>query len=219
MKKFNITDFDGAVFDMDGTLVDSMHIWQSMGSSYIRSKGLTPEPNLDRTLYPLTIIDAADYLNTHYNLGMKREDVIAGCNAVVEQKYRTTVDLKPGVKDFLNLMEKHGIKASIATATDRHLVEIVLERLDIARFFTGIVTSTEAGSAKADSPVIFHKARELLGTSIEKTVVFEDAFFAVRTAKQAGYPVAALYDATAQCPPEKMKEYCDWYAESFLEYM
>ncbi|WP_428770079.1 HAD family phosphatase [Treponema sp. HNW] len=219
MKKFNITDFDGAVFDMDGTLVDSMRIWQSMGSSYIRSKGLTPEPNLDRTLYPLTIIDAADYLNTRYNLGMKREDVIAGCNAVVEEKYRTTVGLKPAVPEFLKMMEKHGIKASIATATDRHLVEIVLERLKIDRFFTGIVTSTEAGSAKADSPVIFHKARELLGTSIEKTVVFEDAFFAVRTAKQAGYPVAALHDETAQCPPEKMKEYCDWYAESFREYM
>lgn len=219
MKKFSITDFDGAVFDMDGTLVDSMQIWQSMGSSYIRSKGLTPEPNLDRTLYPLTIIDAADYLNTRYNLGMKPEDVIAGCNAVVEEEYRTTVGLKPGVTEFLKMMQKHGIKASIATATDRHLVEIVLERLDIARFFTGIVTSTEAGSAKADSPAIFHKARGLLGTSIEKTVVFEDAFFAVRTAKQAGYPVAALHDETAQCPPEKMKEFCDWYAESFWEYM
>ena len=219
MKKFNITDFDGAIFDMDGTLVDSMQVWQSMGSTYIRSKGLVPEPGLDRTLYPLTIIDAADYLNTHYNLGLERETVIKECNSVVEERYKTTVLLKPGVREFLPLLKAHHIPAAIATATDRYLVEIVLERLQIAEFFTGIVTSTEAGSAKAESPAIFHAARKLLGSTIEKTVVFEDAFFAVRTAKNAGYPVAALYDETARCPAEEMKKYCDWYAESFFDYL
>ena len=150
---------------------------------------------------------------------LERETVIKECNSVVEERYKTTVLLKPGVREFLPLLKAHRIPAAIATATDRYLVEIVLERLQIAEFFTGIVTSTEAGSAKAESPAIFHAARKLLGSTIEKTVVFEDAFFAVRTAKNAGYPVAALYDETARCPAEEMKKYCDWYAESFFDYL
>lgn len=217
--KFSISDFEGAVFDMDGTLVDSMRMWQSTGSTYIKSKGLIPEDGLDRILYPMTMAELAEYLNKHYKLAQDNQTIITEYNSLVEQQYKTAIPLKSGVMEFLTLLKKHHIPAAIATATDRHLAEAVLERLKIAEFFTGIVTSTEAGSAKAESPAIFHMARKLLGTPIEKTVIFEDAFFAVRTAKKAGYPVAALYDETAQCSAEKMKEYSDWYALSFWDYL
>ncbi len=219
MITFSWNNIEGAIFDLDGTLLDSMQQWQNMGRTYITLKNLEPEEKLNEKLYPLTIIQAAEYLRETYGLNLTKEEVVKECNGVMEQQYNTTISLKPFVKNFLDILKEKNIPMYVATATDRHLVEIALEGHGIADYFKGIITSTEAGSAKAESPAIFDMALQALGTTVEKTVVFEDSYFAMKTAKEAGYPVAALYDLAAQRDLEEIKKISDWYSETFEEYV
>lgn len=219
MKGFSLDIMEGAIFDLDGTLVDSMALWQSMGSTYIKAQGLEPEPKLNEKLYSLTIMQAAEYFKKRYALELDHEAIVKGCNAVMEEAYNTKVFLKSGAKEFLDLLLKHNIPMYIATATDRHLVEVALKKLDIAGYFNGLITSTEAGSGKAESPAIFDIAREKIGTSLAKTIVFEDSFHGIETAKKAGYLVAALYDDTAKSMEKTIKDIADWYGVTFYDYM
>ncbi len=219
MENFTWSSIKGAIFDLDGTLLDSMQQWQNMGSTYITLKNLVPEEKLNEKLYPLTIIQTAEYLRETYGLNLTKEEIVKECNAVMEHEYNTSILLKPFVKDFLCLLKEKNIPMYVATATDRHLVEIALEGHGIAEYFKGIVTSTEAGSAKAESPAIFDLALQALGTTVEKTVIFEDSYFAMKTAKEAGYPVAALYDLAAKRDLEEIKNIATWYSETFEEYV
>lgn len=219
MQGFSLDMMEGAIFDLDGTLVDSMALWQSMGSNYIKLQGLEPEPKLNEKLYPLTIIQAAKYLKEHYGLDLDREAIIKGCNEVMEEAYNTKVFLKSGAKEFLDLLLAHNIPMYVATATDRHLVEVAFKKLDIAHYFKGIITSTEAGSAKAESPAIFDMARKKIGTSLAKTIIFEDSFHGIETAKKANYPVAALYDDASKSNEDDIKAISDWYGVTFNDYI
>ncbi len=219
MKSFTWDSIEGAIFDLDGTLLDSMQQWQRMGSTYIELKGLVPEEKLNEKLYPLTIIQTAQYLKDTYGIDLDRDSIVKECNGVMETEYNTTVPLKPFVKDFLDLLKVQNIPMYVATATDRHLVEIALEGHGIAEYFKEIITSTEAGSAKAESSAIFDMARKALGTSLEKTVIFEDSYHAIKTAHKAGYPIAALYDLAAEKDLAEIKKISDWYSETFEFYV
>lgn len=219
MEGFSLDIIEGAIFDLDGTLVDSMFFWQNMGTNYIKLQGLEPEAKLNEKLYSLTIIQAAEYLKERYSLNLDCKAIIQGCNGVMEEAYNTKIFLKSGAKEFLDLLFAHNIPMYIATATDRHLVEVALKKLDITQYFAGLVTSTEVGSGKAESPAIFDLAREKMGTAIAKTIIFEDAFHAIETAKKASYPVAALYDDTAKSTKDDIKAISDWYGMTFNDYM
>ncbi len=219
MKTFTWSTIQGAIFDLDGTLLDSMQQWQRMGSTYLKTKKIEAEKNLNEKLYPLTIIQSAHYLRETYNIDLTVEEVVKECNGVMELEYNTTIPLKPFVKDFLDLLKEKNIPMYVATATDRHLVEIALEGHGIADYFKGIVTSTEAGSAKAESPAIFDLARNELGTILDKTIIFEDSYHAIKTAHKAGYPIAALYDLAAERDLEEIKSLSTWYSETFEEYV
>ncbi len=219
MKDLTWEHIQGAIFDLDGTLVDSMQEWQNMGHTYIKIKNLEPEEKLNEKLYPLTIIQTAEYLNITYGLNLDKETIIKECNGVMESAYNTTVPLKPFVKEFLDLLKEKNIPMYVATATDRHLVEMALSKHGISNYFKGIITSTEAGSAKAESPAIFDMARKTLCTPVEKTIIFEDSFHAIKTAKEAGYPVAALYDLAAARDLEKIKTLSDWFSDTFEAYV
>ncbi len=219
MKNFTWDSIKGAIFDLDGTLLDSMQKWQNMGSTYLKLKNLEPEDKLNEKLYPLTIIQTAQYLKETYNIELTKEEIVKECNGVMEHEYNTTIPLKPYVKEFLDLLKAKNIPMYVATATDRHLVEIALEGHGIAEYFKGIITSTEAGSAKAESPAIFDMALQAIGTTVDKTVIFEDSYFAMKTAHEAGYPVAALYDLAAERDLENIKKLADWYSETFEFYV
>ncbi len=219
MKNFTWENIQGAIFDLDGTLLDSMQQWQKMGSTYLKIKNIEAEEKLNEKLYPLTIIQTAQYLKDTYGIELTRDDIIKECNGVMEHEYNTSIPLKPFVKEFLDLLKEKNIPMYVATATDRHLVEVALAGHGIAEYFKGIITSTEAGSAKAESPAIFDMALQALGTTVDKTVIFEDSYHAIKTAKEAGYPIAALYDLAAERDLEDIKKISNWYSETFEEYV
>ena len=184
----------GAIFDVDGTLLDSMFIWDTIGETYLRSIGYQPKENLNETFKNMSLHQAARYYQTEYGVTLSIDEIMDGVNAMLERYYRFEVPLKPGVAELLERLRQSGVKLCIVTATDRHLVEAALDRCGVLSCFGEIFTCNEVGHGK-DEPDIFEVALRFLGTRREETLVFDDALYAVRTAKEAGFPVAAVYDS------------------------
>ena len=183
----------GLIFDFDGTLFDSMFIWDTAGEVYLRSIGKEPETDLQKILKPMSLLQSAEYIREKYQIPLSVEEIMDGVNRTVEGFYFHTVEPKPGVTAFLEELYRRNIKMCIATATDRYQVEAALQRCKMRHFFSEIFTCTEVGSGK-DRPEIFRKAMEYLQTDRTTTAVVEDAYHAAFTAKQDGFMVVGVYD-------------------------
>ena len=184
----------GAIFDVDGTLLDSMFIWDTVGETYLRSIGYQPKENLNETFKNMSLHQAARYYQTEYGVTRSIDEIMDGVNAMLERYYRFEVPLKPGVAELLERLRQDGVRLCIATVTDRHLVEAALDRCGVLSCFGEIFTCNEVGHGK-DEPDIFEAALRFLGTEKSETVVFDDSLYAIRTAKETGFPVAAVYDS------------------------
>lgn len=199
---------EGAIFDLDGTLLDSMSIWDTVGEKYLRSIGYEPKENLNETLKTMSLRQAAWYYITEYGVSLSMDEIIDGVNKMICRYYTHQVELKPGVDAFLNDLYKNGIKMCIATATDRSLVEEALRRCGVFHYFSEIFTCTSIGHGK-DSPMIYREALKHLGTDKLKTVVFEDAIHAIKTAKSDGFITIGVYDEYEKAQDE-MKLFADF---------
>ena len=205
----------GAIFDVDGTLLDSMFIWDTIGEAYLRSIGYQPKENLNETFKNMSLHQAARYYQTEYGVTRSIDEIMDGVNAMLERYYRFEVPLKPGVAELLERLRQGGVRLCIATATDRHLVEAALDRCGVLSCFGEIFTCNEVGHGK-DEPDIFEEALRFLGTEKAETVVFDDALYAVRTAKEAGFPVAAVYDSHERSQAE-VRARSDLYLEDLTQ--
>lgn len=203
----------GAIFDVDGTLLDSMSIWDTVGEDYLRSIGYRPREDLNEAFKDMSLDQAARYYRTEYGVRLSVEEITAGVNAMLEDFYRHKAALKPGAGEFVRALSHCGVRLCIATATDRYLVEAALERCGVLSCFERIFTCGEVGHGK-DEPDIFEAALRFLGTERSKTVVFEDALYAVQTAKEAGFRVAAVYDIHEKKQAE-VRRLADLYLENF----
>ena len=205
----------GAIFDLDGTLLDSMFIWDTIGEEYLRSLGKEPHEDLKETFMTLTLEEAAVYYREHYGVTLSVKEIVDGVNAMVEQTYRTKVTLKPGIAEYLAWLKENGVRMCVATVTDRYLVEETLERLGVRHYFSEIFTCAEVGFGK-DKPVIYQKALEHLGTEKRDTYVFEDLLFALNTAKTDGFPTVGVYDRH-EVHQDELKGLADYYIFDFTD--
>ena len=206
----------GAIFDMDGTLLDSMPAWRSLGASFLRRMGREPDAELDHQLRTMSLRGGAAYCAEHYGLDMEPEEVIRRMRAEIEDFYRTRVTAKPGVERMLSLLKMEGVWMYVATATEHPLAEIALERAGLTGYFRGIVTCGDAGRDKSD-PAVYEMALRRLSCRKEDAVVFEDALFALRTAKAGGFRTAAVYDES-ETEQETMRAEADYYIRSFEDW-
>ncbi|MGE4483923.1 MAG: thiamine diphosphokinase [Oscillospiraceae bacterium] len=211
-----LSGFDGAIFDMDGTLLDSMPIWNDLGKKYLLSMGITPRPDLRERLRSLSLLQTAEYFSSDYGLMLSADEIMDGINSMLESFYRFDAPAKPGVKEFLEGLRQKGVKLCIATATDRCLVEPALKRTGLFEFFDTILTCTEVGSGK-DEPEIFLQAANALGTPVSTTYVFEDAYYAAKTVKAAGFPLVVCYDESADKRRAALNALADKRIATFLE--
>lgn len=207
---------DGAILDLDGTLLDSMPIWENLAENYLRSLGIEPRENLNEKFKNLSLYQAACYYQKAYGLTASTDEIIAGINSMIERFYTDEVLPKPGVPAFLAEMSKRRVKMCIATATDRHLVEAALLRLNLLPYFEEIFTCSSVGHGK-DEPDIYHAARQFLRTPKFTTWVFEDALYAIETAKRAGYRVVGVFDPSSADQEEEIRAISDRYIRSFEE--
>lgn len=187
---------EGAIFDLDGTLLDSMFIWDTIGEEYLRSRGIEPKEDLNEKFRDMSLYQAACYYQSEYGLTDSTDSLMAGVNDMIQHLYTDEVQLKAGVEKFLKELSRRKVKMCVATATDRHLVEAALKRTGVLSHFEEIFTCSTVGHGK-DEPNIYHAAQSFLQTPKDSTWVFEDALYAIKTAKNAGYHVAGVFDRSS----------------------
>ncbi|MCQ2508194.1 MAG: HAD family phosphatase [Dorea sp.] len=206
----------GAIFDVDGTLLDSMPIWEDAGARYLKSIQVEPEEHLSEILWNMTIPEGAAYVKKQYHLSVTEEEIIAGIIGTVRTFYEEEATLKPGARAFLEDLRKRKIPMVIATTSNRSYLEAAFERTGIHEYFDRIFTCDEVGAGKT-KPVIYQVAAEYLGFKPEEIFVFEDAEHAIMTAKQAHFQVVAIYDAASAHLEESIRENSDLYLKDFTE--
>ena len=204
----------GAIFDVDGTLLDSMSIWDTIGADYLRSIGYIPRENLNEIFKNMSLLQAAEYYRNEYGVTLRVEEIMSGVNAMLEQFYQYEAPLKPGAAELLARLRQNRVKLCIAT--DRYLVEAALARCGVLSYFGEIFTCNGVGHGK-DEPHIFEAALRFLGTERAETVVFDDALYAIRTAKEAGFPIAAVYDTHEKSQTE-VRALSDFYLENLSRF-
>ena len=182
----------GAIFDLDGVLLDSMGIWKDLGARYLRSLHIQPEPGLNEILFAMSMEQGAAYLKEHYPLPQSEAEIGEGIARMLEDYYFYEVPAKPGAAALLNFLAERGIPMAAATSSPRTHVTRALERLGLLPYLQAVFTTGEVGVSKHE-PAIYHRAAERLGTAPEETLVFEDSLYALKTARAAGYCTAVSY--------------------------
>lgn len=204
----------GVIFDLDGTLLLSMHVWDTIGSTYLRSLGIEPDADTDYIIKVSTVEEAAAYFCRRYGLSVTPEEITRAINDELVYQYREVLFPKDGVMDMLEKFKAAGVKMFAATATDRHLIEPCIKRCGIYNYLEGMLTCTEVGVGKSE-PTIYRLANEALGLEKEEVAVFEDALYAIRTAKKDGYFVVGIYDDSMKDYQDKIKALVDLYVPDY----
>lgn len=204
----------GAIFDLDGTLLDSSPVWSHLGEDMLRARGVEPEPNLNDVFKEMSLVQSATYCKEHYHLKESVAEIMSAIDNQVDDYYRNHSTVKPGVKEFLSILKMQSVWMYIVTATNREQTEAALRHTGLEGYFRGILTCTECNTDKT-SPVIYEKAVRRLRCRKKDVVVFEDALHAIRTAKNAGFRVAAVEDSASAEDKAEIITLADYYISDF----
>ena len=181
-----------AIFDMDGTLIDSMGYWHALAEEYLRAKGVEDIPaDLPQRIETMTMTESAALFRREFGLSATAETLAAEMNAMMEEHYRRDIPLKGDILRELGRLQGRGIRMCVASATAGHLIEACLSRLGVRSFFDFLLSCEEVGAGK-DRPDIYLTAAARLGAEPGDIAVYEDALYAARTAKAAGFYVVGV---------------------------
>ena len=181
-----------AIFDMDGTLIDSMVFWKNLATEYLNAKGVAEIPReiLER-IRPMTMSESAALFKQEFGL---TGDPEAEMNAMMDAHYRKDILLKPGVWEYLENLHRQGIRMCVASATAEQLMEACLTRLGVRQYFEFLLSCETVGAGKS-SPLVYREAAKRLGAAPGEVAVYEDALYAVQTAKEALFHVVGVFDS------------------------
>lgn len=212
-----------AIFDFDGTLFDSMFIWENAGDVYLRSLGRTPKRSIQEDVKALSLYQSACYFQKEYDLALSTDQIMAGINQTIEHFYIHDILPKPGVMNFLEQMKQANIPMCIASASDHFHIVSALERCGMSHYFDAIFTCDEVGHGK-DNPAIFRRAMNYFDADYNSTLIFEDAIHAIQTAKKDGFSVISVFDKSEkqQAEIQKLSDYYIFdfrHTEGFWEFL
>ena len=198
----------GVIFDIDGTLLDTMPFWTDVGARYLKSVHVEAREGLGRILFSMTLEEGTRYLKEAYSLPYTEEEIRRGVLDQIAHFYQQEADFKPGMKEILKKYHEAGIPMVLATTNDRQLAIDAFTRLGVMNWFQGIYTATELNTSK-NEPFIYETAAGSMGTPIGETAVYEDVLHAVSTAKKAGFYTVAVYDSCSEKDWDKIIEIAD----------
>ncbi len=205
------------IFDLDGTLIDSMKIWYQIDRQFLIENDIeNPPREISERMKKLTIDESAELFISEFELNLTKEYVIRRIEELVWIEYEERIPLKSRVIDLLDFLDGRGIPYCIATATYKSLALAVLERCGIADRFSFLLTDEEYPRGK-NFPDIFIGACERFGTEPAETLIVEDSLHSIETAKNAGFPVVAVYDESAEPDRERIESIADYYFNSVYD--
>lgn len=205
-----------AIFDLDGTLLDSLHIWEDIDEEFLQKRGLAVPEGYCETIASMGFLDAADYAKKRFGFPESPEAIVAEWNDMAAHRYGNVIQMKPGARDYLAKLRDRGILLAVATALPEKLYRPALRHHGIETWF-GAVASTDETSRGKGYPDVYRLAAKRLGVSPEHCVVFEDILPGIQGAKAAGMKTMGVYDACSSGIQEDLQRLADGYIQSFEE--
>lgn len=200
-----LNTLQGAILDLDGTLLDSMNVWSDIDKELAEMYHIGSHEQITEAAKQMTIQESSEYLVRTYSLPVTPQELKQQIEAMAANQYRNLLPLKDGAADFLTGLDKMGIKYGIATATYPQLARAALDRLGLTSRVQFILTESEFGSGKSE-PHIYYEGARLLGLGKRQVIVAEDTLHSILTAKKAGFFTAGVFDAAT--PPDDWKQIC-----------
>jgi HAD superfamily hydrolase (TIGR01509 family) len=201
----------GVIFDLDGTLIDSMLVWSQVDRIFLRECGVeNPPSDISERVRKMTVQESAEYFISEFGINRTPEFIIQRIEELVRCQYEQHIPLKPDVPEVLDFLDKKGIIYGVATATYKNLAEAVLRRCGIINRFRFVLTDEEYPVGKT-SPDIFLGAAERLELPPEEILVAEDSLHCIETAADAGFFTVGVYDSVSEGDAERIKEKADAY--------
>lgn len=210
-------EFEGYIFDLDGTLFDSMGLWAEVYRKALRGFGVNEVPvDYIREVNVRSVSEGARYTAERFSLPVGGEGVVAAWKAIAGDVYATSVEMKQGAAELLVRLAGAGKKIGVATALDEALAMPCFERHGLRSSVHSLTTVEEAGADK-NFPDVYLLECEKLGYAPGETVVVEDSATGARAAKSAGFCVVGVFDPNADCPREELAAACDRCVDSLAE--
>ena len=209
----------GVIFDIDGTLLDSMPLWNNLGECYLQKLGFTEEETegLSQRISAMPFVEGIRYIKKAYTLNLEEERIREQLQEMIAKAYCDEVVLKAGVKEYLQFLKERGIPCILATAGDAFLATAALKRLKVWEEFQGLLLCEEFNTSKREAK-IYQLAMERLSLSRpEEVLVCEDVLHAVKSAKQAGFQVCGILDEANREDWAMIQEVADFTAKDFYE--
>jgi HAD superfamily hydrolase (TIGR01509 family) len=209
-----LKDVKCIIFDLDGTLIDSMWLWKQIDIDYLAQFGISLPESLQDEIEGKSFTETALYFKERFNLEDEIETIMSVWNQMAGVYYMEKVTLKPHVKTFLEQLRTSGIKLGIATSNSKELVTRIVERFDLNHYFSSIRTSCEVGNGKP-SPDVYLKVAEDLEVEPSDCLVFEDVINGVKAGQSAGMKVCVIYDEFSVKVKTELEDLADYYIDDY----
>lgn len=204
------------IFDLDGTLVDSMWMWKAIDVEYLARYNLECPDDLQKEIEGMSFSETAAYFKKRFAIADSLEQIKEAWIQMSIEKYRNEVTLKPGARAFLDYITENGMAAGIATSNGQAMVDAVLDALDIRRYFKVVATACEVAAGKP-APDIYLSVADRLQVEPSACVVFEDVPAGIQAGKNAGMTVFAVEDEFSMDMREEKEQLADYYIKDYYE--
>lgn len=209
-------EFKGAIFDLDGTILDSMWVWQRVDVNFLGKRGIAIPSDYAKAISAMNIKTAAEYTIERFQLSETVEDVVEEWFGMAMKEYGEDVQLKSGVREYLAYLKAMGVKLAVATSSPEQLFLPCLENNEIFEFFDAIVTTMEVPRGK-EFPDVYEEAARRIGLKPSECIVFEDILKGTKAASQGGFYVVAVEEEHAAEDKEEIMQIADKYIKDFEE--
>ncbi len=207
-------NIEAVIFDLDGTLVDSMWMWKAIDIEFLAKYNIEIPEGLQANIEGMSFSETADYFKEYFRLEQSVDEIKQIWNEMAYEKYAKEVPLKPGVLDLLNLLREKNIKTGIATSNSKELLDTALHCLNIKDYFDEVHTACEVEKGKPAPDIYLHVA-ERLNTDPGKCLVFEDVTMGIMAGKNAGMRVCAVQDDYSRKEEARKREMADYFLETY----
>jgi HAD superfamily hydrolase (TIGR01509 family) len=212
----NCDDIKGVIFDLDGTLLDSMHVWDKVDIDFLARRGMALPDGYQKAITSMSYTETAIYTKELFGFEETVEQIVAEWHTTVYDEYAHSLELKPGAKDYLSILREKGIKVALATGSDQQLYEPTLRNNGVYGLFDVFVTLSDVTRSKV-FPDIYLKAAEKLCLEPAQCLVFEDIIEGIRSAKAAGMKAVGVYDASSAADRGEIELIADGFIMDFTQ--